>query len=437
MKNIAYKIRIKLLSALSIGSGKGNNTDSDVVVDRKGQPYIPATAITGVLRSYVHSVNEKIELTVFGDTEEKIKTLIRVYDARLDKETDDFFIAVRHRVALENKVAKKGAKFDLEAVEPDDSSVFTSFIQFSEAAFGPEKHFANESDQPEEEKPTFDDCVNMVEQALSALASGVIGLGSDTSRGYGRVQLTVYKKNFDNVEDFLDFDIFESNNWAEVGEYTLPTAQNSNMKLTVNLQLVSAISIREYSTKPGSPDYAMMSLHKINDAPVIPGTSWAGAFRARFAQFAGEEEAKKVFGFVDQKNNSSKKAEISFSESQISGGTYKDVTRNSLDRFSMATKTGALYMERTYYGGETQLSIILPDKAADMTVAAIGACLMDLDRGFLAVGGLTSVGRGLFKITGISSNGKDGEKLLSAVKNGNVIGFVEALKGEKETAENE
>lgn len=103
----------------------------------------------------------------------------------------------------------------------------------------------------------------------------------------------------------------------------------------------------------------------------------------------------------------------------------------------MATKTGALYTERTYYGGETELRIILPDKAADMTVAAIGACLMDLDRGYLAVGGLTSVGRGLFKITGISSNGKDGEKLLSAVKNGNVIGFVKALKGEKETAENE
>ena len=49
----------------------------------------------------------------------------------------------------------------------------------------------------------------------------------------------------------------------------------------------------------------------------------------------------------------------------------------------MATKTGALYTERTYYGGETELRIILPDKAADMTVAAIGACLMDLDRAIL------------------------------------------------------
>lgn len=437
MKNTAYKIKIKLLSPLSIGSGKGSNTDSDVVVDRKGQPYIPATAITGVLRNYVHSVNEKIELTVFGDIEKKIKTLIRVYDARLDKETDDFFIAVRHRVALENKVAKKGAKFDHEAVEPDDSSVFTSFIQFSEAAFGPEKYCANESDKSGEEKPTFDDCVATVEQALSALDSGLIGLGSDTSRGYGRVQLTVYKKEFDNVEDFLDFDIYEGSNWAEVEEYTLPTAQNCNIKLTVNLQLVSAVSIREYSTKPGTPDYSMMSLHRINDAPVIPGTSWAGAFRARFAEFVGEEETKKIFGFVEPKNNSSKKAEIVFSESRISGGIFKDVTRNSLDRFSMATKTGALYTERTYYGGETQLIIDLSDKAADMAVAAIGACLMDLDRGYLAVGGLTSIGRGLFKITGISSNGKDGKKLLSAVKNGNAIEFVNALKKEKETAENE
>ncbi|MGN1118630.1 MAG: hypothetical protein ACI4RU_08445 [Acutalibacteraceae bacterium] len=62
---------------------------------------------------------------------------------------------------------------------------------------------------------------------------------------------------------------------------------------------------------------------------------------------------------------------------------------------------------------------------------------MDLNRGYLAVGGLTAVGRGLFKITGISINGNDGGKLLSAVNNGNVIEFIKALKGEKETAENE
>lgn len=433
MKNINYKIEIKLLSPLGIGSGKGCNTDSDVIVDRKGQPYIPASAITGVLRNYAHSVNEEIELAVFGDIEENIKTLIRVYDARPDKETDEFFIAVRHRVALENKVAKKGAKFDLEVVEPDNSSVFTAFIQLSEAAFGPEKHCLTESCNPEEKRPAFDDCVDIVEQSLSALASGLIGLGSNTSRGYGRVQLTVYKKRFDSVEDFLDFDIYESNNWTEVEEYALSPVQKRNINLTVNLQLVSAISIREYSTKPKSPDYSMMSLHKINDVPVIPGTSWAGAFRARFTEFVGEAEAKKVFGYVDPKNNSSKKAEISFSESQIFCGTYKDVTRNSLDRFSMATKTGALYTERTYYGGETELSITLPEKLSDMAAAAIGACLMDLDRGYLAIGGLTAVGRGLFKITGISSNGKDGEKLLSAVKNGNTIEFANALKEERET----
>lgn len=437
MKNIAYKIKIKLLSPLSIGSGRGSNTDSDVVVDRKGQPYIPATAITGVLRSYVHSVDEKIELTVFGNIEKKKKTLIRVYDAHPDKEADDFFVAVRHRVALKNKVAKKGAKFDLEAVEPDDSSVFTSFIQLSEAAFGPEKYCANETDKAEAAQPTFDDCVVTIEQALSALDSGIIGLGGDTSRGYGRVQLTVYKKEFDDVEDFLDFDIYEDSNWSESNKHALPPAHNRYIKVTVNLQLISAISIREYSTKPNSPDYSMMSLHKINDAPVIPGTSWAGAFRARFEEFVGEDEAKKIFGFVEPKSNSSKKAEIVFSESRITGGTYKDVTRNSLDRFSMATKSGALYTERTYYGGETELSITLSAKAADMAVAAIGACLMDLDKGYLAVGGLTSVGRGLFKIIGISSEGKDGKALLSAVKNGKVIDFVNALKDEKETAENE
>ena len=102
-------------------------------------------------------------------------------------------------------------------------------------------------------------------------------------------------------------------------------------------------------------------------------------------------------------NTVTKKSRIIFSESKLSGGTFKLVTRNAIDRFTGATKSGALYTEKTYFDGETELKITFLTKPNDGVLTRISACLADLHNGFMAVGGLTSVGRGLFEI--ISING--------------------------------
>ena len=179
---------------------------------------------------------------------------------------------------------------------------------------------------------------------------------------------------------------------------------------------MSGLSIRAYSTDVGYngeslPDFKQMTMR--NGTPVIPGTSWAGAIRDRFKQLSDDKLTDGLFGFVCEKSNETKPSRILFSESQITGASFKEMTRNSIDRFSGATKDTALYTERTCYGGRAQLTIMVRGALSDEERIVLSAVLLDLHNGYLSIGGLTSVGRGLFSIEHITVNSTDRTKLLT------------------------
>jgi len=383
---IYYKLNIKLVSPLSIGSGEDRYTDHDVIVDSCGKPFIPGTAIAGVLRSNIENAD-----IIFGyiktekeDSRDEYDSKIAVYDARM--QSKKFFITNRDCVKLKDKVSVPGAKFDLQAVEP--GAEFIGYIEL------------------------FDDkYAEIIESALSEMNAGNIRLGTKTTRGYGQVKLSVYKKEIRTANEWIDFDMFDNATFAE--EFILPEP-NRRKQLRLSLKSKGGISVREYSTDVGMPDYQTMGLKSVkdknkNEVPVIPGTSWAGAFRSRFEEFAGEEQTKTLFGNVGSECGNTEdviKSKIYFNETQFENGIYKEYTRNSIDRFSGATKDGALYTERTYYYGETELVITYPNDLSAESKLALCACIADLHNGFLAVGGLTSVGRGVFEITAINGDAK-------------------------------
>ncbi len=411
-----YKLVIILKSPMSVGSGANENTDKDIVVDSVGNPFIPATSLAGVLRNYIETKynkgNEIFGFITENDSDNKKDSLIRVYDALYTGKKNAFFITNRDMVTLKNKVAETGAKFDMEAVET--GAEFTAYLEL------PDQEYAN-----------------IIEDALEAMNAGIIRIGSKTTRGYGEVSLNVYSKEFSDIASWIDFDmISDQTDWGE----PLDMDYKGSCQIILGLKLNGGISIREYTTEVApegetAPDYRQLALHiesESGDAvPVIPGTSWAGAFRERFTEFGDKDAAKALFGYVTNRKDSSenpeesesetKKSVIVFSESQLSGGVWKKTTRNAIDRFTGGTKDGALYTEETYYGGETELSISFREDPSEDVLNRIVACLADLHNGLLAVGGLTSVGRGLFEIVSVngkalSPDEKKPENIFSAIR---------------------
>lgn len=399
MNRIKYfNIVFRLASPLAIGSGENANSDSDIILDSCGKPTIPATAIAGVFRHYLGAQGQN---DVFGyvNGSDSRESKLRFYDAQLI--SDDSFTTIRDSVKLENKVGVKGAKFDLEAVETGIE--FATVIELNSA----------------------DGAETDILGALSAIDAGFLRIGSKTSRGYGQLKVVSLKKaEFDLPDDkseWLDFDGFDADD-KHYKECALPDIADSFVSIKMKLKQNGAISIRSYTVKNaddiGSADYIQLSLK--NGTPVIPGTSWAGAFRDHFKSLSNDTDGmltKELFGFVDEKTKDQKKSLIYFSESEISGGEMKVITRNSIDRFTAGTKDGALYTEKTCYNGSCELEIFINKNGlqdAEKDLALICAAICDLDKGYLSVGGLTSVGRGMFTVESIFINGADVTAALKA-----------------------
>lgn len=399
-----YCFDIVLVSPLSLSSGLNENTDSDVLLDSRGLPYISATSVAGVLASKLDKgTKEKLYGKISSDDGSSEKSHVIFYDAEYIRD-DKPVISVRDSVKLENKVGIDGAKFDFEIVEP--GAHFKGYIELDDTL----------SDADEA----------VITDQLAALNIGILRLGHKTTRGYGQVRLENVKRcAFDTVSEWLCFDMYEEKCWDKADDITLSDKDSGAYIIELDLILKSALSIRSYTTElpdddePTAPDYKYLSLR--NGTPVIPGTTWAGVFRDAVADLLGVNKMrnatiKELFGYVDDETGTSQKSKITFSESNFEKGSFekKLIIRNSIDRFSAATNDGALYTELTMYGGRTCLTVTLPKGTDTACRSALLAAFADLDNGFLAVGGLTSVGRGLFEIDRIKLNGSDRTELFKA-----------------------
>lgn len=417
---VYYRLELELRSALSIGAADSTMTDHDVIIDSRGLPLIPATSLAGVFRSYfdetralemfgevLHRERERLLGGMSGKERERIlgndgsrcdESAVRIYDATWVGGSR--VVMTRDGVALKDRVVRDKLKFDRQAVER--GARFVTFVEIVDVDRCP----------PSE-----------IEKAFGALHVGDLLLGSKTTRGYGSVAvLNCRKRSFESkdVEEWLSFDMFAGPgepSWAlgsDMTEAVHATRATCDVEIRLDLSLRGGISIREYSTEPGMEgipqfDYSHMVVHdmkdgKGDDVPILLGTSWAGAFRERYESFSSTDAARALFGCVgsDDDAEDNMRSRIQFGESVLRDGCWVLMTHNAIDRFTGGTIDSALYTERTYFGGVTTLSIRIDDMGGFGAEAfePLVCTLADLNNGMLAVGGLASIGRGLFRIDG-------------------------------------
>ena len=408
MKKKYYKVSFKLSSPLILGSGFSAETDKDILKDAKGIPFIPASSIAGICQSAMQNLwakrgldetrREEKKKKYFGDVsndgKENIQSHSKIcfYDATIFKGTP--YISVRDGVGLdEYKVARKSAKFDMEVLEPG-----VTFVTYFE------QNFYSEGEE------------DIIKDLATIWKNAQIYLGAKTMRGYGAIQeVHVWKKEFDfskkdSVTEWLSFDMYAD--WNEDEEEI--TGSYVEGGLLLELKQVGGISIRKYTeeNEESVPDSEQLTIwNNGKEIPVIPGSSWAGAFLHRMKELDPQENYEALFG--DCKS----KSVIRFSESQIMGAKEKVLTRNAIDRFSGGAMDKALFTEKTYYGGSTTLKINFSEKKALTENAArtLAACITDLHYGFLSIGGLTAVGRGLFCIEKVNGQKVADDKLFQSV----------------------
>ena len=440
IKKKYYRITFQAKSPLAVGSGENESSDRDLIRDSFGIPYLPASAIAGVTRDLLRDFVENLpdyygEVIKAGESDadegsdkgrergnapRAAESRLIFYDGTIAaRNVRDIHVSVRDSVCLDDyKTAKTGAKFDMEVLEP--GITFLAYI---------EQNFIEEDD------PDLGAIIS------DLFLKGRVVFGAKGTRGYGGIEnASVSFREFsfegtetggDGLDEWLSFDMYDDEEWHE-GVARPYTARDEEAcaegnkgralhKLTLSLKQDGGISIRRYTTEAGDnesidpqPDFEQLTVNisRKDPVPTIPGTSWAGAIRHRMRELGmGQKEEKFLFGFVEQKSDRKARSKIRFSETMLTGASPKILSRNSIDRFTGGTKEGALFTEKTWYGGTTDLVISYEEgcmsrKDGRQTLGHIlAAAITDLHCGLLAIGGETSIGRGLFRIEKI--NNKD------------------------------
>ena len=397
---IYYYVRMELLSPISIGNGDELLTDHDCLRNSKGVPFIPGTSLAGVFSHYLSDEMLALFTPKIGDEYKQSPYYISDANIVLDDKKRNVSTSIRDGVKLKpDKIAEDGAKFDFEIVE--SSTKFDFRIEV----------IVRDHDN-------IDKMKKVVDVILHGLNSGEILLGYKSKRGYGKVKIEDVKiKEFtkNSLEEMLLFDKYQMDKYDQ---YSIPDIDNENKYdyIEVHLRQVGGISIRKYSATAGEVDFEHVTS---NGKPVIPGTSWNGLIRRQIAEYLDDDiisnccvKINDWFGEAKKRDTTGRASNIIIEESIIQDAKRIQITRNKISRFSAGVSNRALFSEVSYFNGDTVLGIkvkksIEEDPDNSRIIGLISLVIKDIDNGFIALGGQTAIGRGLFKVLKVTLNGNE------------------------------
>lgn len=402
IKRKVLYVQVQLISPLSVSSGENEWTDSDILRDKEGNPFVTGSSLAGAMRAYLGKKKNEDSLMGYSGKDKnqddigKMSSLF-ISDLTFDEDT---VTGVRDGVALDkNKTAISESKFDIEIIEARAKAHFYMELTVREGD--------NEAEMNQELANIF-----------TGINEGEIRIGSKKTRGFGEFKVLSVKNREYGKENYLDYALaYKENTWKaeenQLDDWLKQADWNAQMiHIEVPLRMRGGISIRQYAARKGEPDYIHLTDHGI---PVIPGSSLAGAIRHRIQDILEELKQNQIklpknisdiiniaFGYVN--GNEACASNIIIGESEIKGASPLTMVRTGVSRFESAVKSGALYKEKMYVDGELSLEIaVRKSQNPEDSRWVMGLLLLaikDLQNGLLAVGGQTAIGRGIFMANG-------------------------------------
>ena len=446
VKQIVVLCKMRLCSPALIGSGENINSDRDVYICTDGSPLLPGSSIAGILRNTlcIDDANMLFGKLIDRNEDKAGMSPLWVYDSPLFQKDSEMAaeIITIDNVSLDenrrnapdmeyrslahldhmNKTAADTGKFDFQAVERDSRfDLRLKLIVRANDAPAPAPTAAHVpptiSPDSSIQQPTH---ISNLETIFNNLLGklNTLYVGGKTSRGFGKLKCSaIYKRVFNSTPN--DLDEWLKFKWPDLEssayKQPLPIPQNyASIEAALNLD--STLLIRD--------DYSILededSAHITSaDIPVIYGTSWVGAIRgglARFLKTHGynncEDYLDKVFGNAkfDATNGNAQtepsmlRVDASYFGEDETCDNRHCVTRVKIDRWTGGAVDTALFTTRPQFGGNVILTIHYPEGDAAIRELLILA-LQAIDLGIITIGGETSIGRGLFRVTEIYIDG--------------------------------
>ena len=430
---------IEAKTPLAVGSGeKDIITDALVATDVNGLPYIPGTAIAGVVRSMLKQ--EKVDTDEFfgfqngnqGEGSQIIFTEAKILNSKGEvvdglnlKAFEDSLLEhyealpIRQHARINEKgVTVKAGKFDEQVVFAGTRFCF----ELEMVSDG--KNYAD------------------FEKVLNQFQSQTFRIGSGTRCGFGEVKvidiLTANLNLKDDLQSYLDksSNLQESAKWNGWKQETVSSTGIENWTEYKLILQPEDFFLFGSGFGDDEADMTPVKAKKVDwssgtgvlkeNLVLIPATSVKGALSHRVAFYwnkinefyAGDPRAsvgnenpavQALFGYENQKDKVQRRGNLIFSDMIIEPMQDKILNHVAIDRFTGGAIDGALFSEKTTWGEgkEFVLTIMANNDAlkGEHIQEALEDAMKDICKGLLPLGGGVNRGNGVFKGS-IKKNGE-------------------------------
>lgn len=403
---IIYKFKIiaklKLLSPLRIGTGENDGiTDILILKTKQGDPFIPGTALAGVLRANLAQLNPQAADLIFGKTSNTKTDLDNSQSSLIISDTilNNWQIIKRDGIKIDPRtgISTIGGKFDFEVVERGAHGELKIIVSLREWQL--EKHSL----------ATYQE---LFRNLAGSLAAG-IRIGGITTKGFGQIIAENVILHTYDLTKFTDVKawLYQQPANTEIITATDKQINQKNFTLLAKFALQSSLIIRsddlsDFASTTNIPDAIQL---KSSEDFVIPGSSLKGVLRnqsIRILSILNKDlsHLNNLMGFSEN-NTQKQKSRLLVSEiyikkasGKIAGATPQEHTRNKIDRFTNATIDAALFTNQPIVQNSPKVPIVdLKLEVINCQPWEAGLMLLllkDLWTGRLAIGGEKGIGRG-------------------------------------------
>lgn len=443
------RIIVKTETPIAVGSGDKNMLcDQLVLRDTNNLPYIPGTAIAGVIR---HALGEERAKSFFGNQGSENKDNGKGSEIIFSSA----YLVDKDKKVVEGLLEKKSDYLQLfenlpirQHVSIDDKGVNNSRGKFDEEVVYKGTHFCFEIEMVSDGNNQ-----DLFNEVLNRLASSSFRIGSGTRNGFGQIAIVECKKAILNLMEEEDRNLYitktsslnDMNFWNSKKVETYAPAFNESVWSEFNVQL-KPDDFFLFGSGFGSDDADMTPVTEgrinwdwtKNNGPeflekriLIPAASLKGAISHRVAYHYNRLEKKYIkkvgseyisegtvgaknnavkvlFGYTDKDDETvSQRGNVIISdlfEQEKTAENIKILNHVAIDRFTGGAINGALFTEEVIYGNdETYNFTILVKKeilGAESNIRkAFEATLDDIVTGMLPLGGGVNRGNGCFNGT--------------------------------------
>jgi CRISPR/Cas system CSM-associated protein Csm3 (group 7 of RAMP superfamily) len=412
----------KAESALKIASGASDESDSDVLLNSAGQPYIPGTSLAGALYAALREKSDidKTKLDSFWGRDNKRESQLDISHCKLVSEAPETEIRDGIKINPKTQQTEANAKYDYQ--------VIPAGVEFSYLIV------VNDVVNDTGEKGFSQNLASVIAKIFNEGFS----IGGHKNKGKGLLKnkeanhryFDFTQKEQEHVYDWIDRNL---NGGCVFKPDSSIVLKKPRFQVSGSFYIPDALIIGSAAAANSSNKSDKVHL-KSGGKNILSGTSLKGALKARARIIANtigiektEEMLEYLFGRKSEKKANKTAANKRLSSRFVCNEPFIVVEKDAdnypqhrikTDRFTGGTIKGGKFDSAPLWGGTiANLSFSVND-ATNQEIGLLLLLYADLYRGDIVFGGEKNIGRGVIKGVNatISVNDTDCVKDTDSVK---------------------